>query len=505
MRRTHLIRVCVLSILLLTPFSILNLRVVGQPAIDEPWFPPSEFSPGGLPSGILFYDIAEFSVAPGTSFTARFEDSYGRTRDRFCESDLIYFVFYTSCQGWLFIVEYYPPGSVPDRHWLIYGLWIPAGYWKLGPFIAEPTEPEGLHSWRVFFWCPPNLIDQIYRFTFERTPNVIQTSCFLTVTPDRVYPGHLASISASITPSVPGGTLTISVSVDGISWTTLTSGPASSGSLTTTYTPLSTGVYYFQVKYSGYTYTAPGKKDQYSESYRQATLIVEKIPTTLFLTVPSSTYVGDTIPLSGSISPAFSGGQVIINILGPETQTKYVSIQNGQFGTSCVFTKAGKYSVQAIFNGDEAHGASQSQVLSLEVMKKQTTLSLSVSPSEGSIDVLTKVATEIKVIGRIEPYLSVPIEIKITHPDGSIEFKNIQSSTDGQFSLPFAPRASGLCRIEARFLGTDQYEGSLCDTTVSIQQNYMSLITLTLVVLVAIGVGIFIIYKKKAKPLPPPP
>jgi hypothetical protein len=121
-----------------------------------------------------------------------------------------------------------------------------------------------------------------------------------------------------------------------------------------------------------------------------------KARTTLSLTVPPSVHVGDSMTLSGSISPSFSGAQIIINIVGPESRTLYAATKDGQFSASYTPPKVGKYSVEAIFNGDSEHEASRSSAVSFEATKMPTSLTLSVSPAEGSIDVLTKSVTELK-------------------------------------------------------------------------------------------------------------
>lgn len=128
-------------------------------------------------------------------------------------------------------------------------------------------------------------------------------------------------------------------------------------------------------------------------------------------------------------------------------------------------------------------------------MKILVRISLSISPSEGSIDILTKAATEMKIMGRVEPSIRIPIEIRINHPDGSIESKTVQSSANGQFSLSFTPRASGLCRIEAQFAGNEQYESSQYETKVNIYQNYNTALAIVVLV-VGVSVGSVVLLRK---------
>jgi hypothetical protein len=223
-----------------------------------------------------------------------------------------------------------------------------------------------------------------------------------------------------------------------------------------------------------------------------------KARTTLSLRVPPSVHVGDRMTISGSISPSFSGAQIIINIVGPESRTLYTTTKDGQFNASYTPPKVGKYSVEAIFNGDSEHEASRSQAVSFETTKMPTSLTLSVSPTEGSIDVLTNSAAELRITGRIEPGIRTSIQVDIWQPDNRKVTRIVETSTDGKFSISLTPTALGPYIIEARFQGDEQHEGSSNQITVNVRASYNTVILIgVIIVLIIVAIGLTRIRKRK--------
>lgn len=499
--------------IILTLFLFVSVpKTLGQPALNEPWTPPSQFTPEthyfASSSKLSSQSIGTVKPGPGLIFIAKIIDAYGNEKGTFSESDLIYFVFYTNSPGWLFIVEYYPPGSIPDRHWLMYGLSVPSsGYWLIGPFIAEATEPEGLHTWRAFYSSLGTLADNIYRWTFERTPNVIPTSCNIAVSAQKVNIHTPVSVTVSVTPLPQGGLLTISVSTDGTTWTQIASGDASSGTITATYTPASAMTYQFLAKYLGYTYVAPGVKNQYSGSFGQTSVLVVLIETTLSVSTPASIFVGDAAAISGYISPAFSAAQIVIQIVGPETTTSYATTQNGQYSFSYTPEKAGTYSVQAVFKGDPDHSGSQSSVISFEAKKIPTSLTLTASPQSGSIDVVTQASTVITISGTVSGNkggISVPVNLTYTSSSGQTYLDATTTDVNGYFSRTFAPKSPGKWTMKAAFLGDDKYEASSSQISVNVETSYTTLLIIVAFVLI-VAAGLLLFMKRRVRKPPPPP
>lgn len=56
--------------------------------------------------------------------------------------------------GWVYIYEYLPPSSDISGRWIAYKWEVPQnGIWKLGPFTPEQNEPEGVHTYQVWYYA----------------------------------------------------------------------------------------------------------------------------------------------------------------------------------------------------------------------------------------------------------------------------------------------------------------------------------------------------------------
>jgi hypothetical protein len=55
--------------------------------------------------------------------------------------------------GWLYIYEYFLAGEDLQGRWIAYKWQLPeSGIWRLGPFTAGNSEPEGEHVYRIWFY-----------------------------------------------------------------------------------------------------------------------------------------------------------------------------------------------------------------------------------------------------------------------------------------------------------------------------------------------------------------
>ncbi|MEM2614378.1 MAG: hypothetical protein QXO15_09195 [Nitrososphaerota archaeon] len=174
-------RVKGLFLLLLVTLSFISLAGLAlpqasaqeePPSPEEEWYPyvPEEAKP-------LLGDLS-LSVAPGgatTALTARLLDLNLNVRREFYVGDGMIFEFSTNFPRFLiWIYEWYPPGHVPRGHWLLQavGPFSGGGTYRLGVFLPEPTEPEGLHVWKCWLldltswrWATA-----IIRFNFKEHP-----------------------------------------------------------------------------------------------------------------------------------------------------------------------------------------------------------------------------------------------------------------------------------------------------------------------------------------------
>jgi hypothetical protein len=91
------------------------------------------------------------SAPPGVK--AVFTSVPARDDNRITAGDTWYLDIDINAPGWLYIYEYYPKGGDPTGKWTAYKWRLKeSGVWKLGPFSASATEPEGQHIYRIWFY-----------------------------------------------------------------------------------------------------------------------------------------------------------------------------------------------------------------------------------------------------------------------------------------------------------------------------------------------------------------
>lgn len=90
--------------------------------------------------------------APGSIVSAYLVNSYGQVMTNLYRNEACYLVVSFDGPGYFYLWEYYPSGVAPYGHWLTYRWYRPyAGVWKIGPFVAEPSDPPGRYFWRMWF------------------------------------------------------------------------------------------------------------------------------------------------------------------------------------------------------------------------------------------------------------------------------------------------------------------------------------------------------------------
>ena len=110
---------------------------------------PDEIKPAVdfLPEGPSSQDK---NAPPGV--IATFTSVLERDNNRIASGDKWFLDIDINAPGWLYIYEYYPAGSNPLGKWIAYKWRLKeSGMWNLGPFSATGDEPEGQHTYRVWF------------------------------------------------------------------------------------------------------------------------------------------------------------------------------------------------------------------------------------------------------------------------------------------------------------------------------------------------------------------
>lgn len=124
---------------------------------DESWYPPEESGEPLMQPGVESKSSSVYyqPVQPGTPpylQGAYFIDQAGQNRTQFGDEPF-YLVVQANSAGYFYVAEYYPAESGRQPEWLIYRHYLDhAGSWTLGPYYAEPSEPAGKHTWKLWLY-----------------------------------------------------------------------------------------------------------------------------------------------------------------------------------------------------------------------------------------------------------------------------------------------------------------------------------------------------------------
>jgi len=232
------------------------------------------------------------------------------------------------------------------------------------------STPEGKYS---DTYTPPSLGSWSVKASWEgdstyggaTSPSVsfnvskISTTISCSVSSTSISIGSSLTVSGSITPARPSVTVTISYRSDG-SWSSLTTVASSSdGSYSYTWTPTFVGSYQLKASWEG-------DSSHIGAASTAESVTVAKISTTISCSVsPSEVTEGDSITVSGSISPTVSGKTITLTYKKPDGSTFDRTVTTGSDGSYSDSYKSeaiGSWSVSASWAGDSTHeGASSSK------------------------------------------------------------------------------------------------------------------------------------------------
>lgn len=144
---------------------------------DEEWYPPEPSSPRiymGYYAGISGFIASAPSPA---AITLLLLDINDKVRSEFYGSEMFYTRFISPFKRFfIYLYEWYPPGTVPSGHWLIYA-WGPieagsGAIVNIGYFYPEINEPIGLHTWKCWLYDPDydRWATGIVRFNYYKYP-----------------------------------------------------------------------------------------------------------------------------------------------------------------------------------------------------------------------------------------------------------------------------------------------------------------------------------------------
>lgn len=132
---------------------------------------------------------------------------------------------------------------------------------------------------------------------------------------------------------------------------------------------------------------------------------------------------------------------------------------NGSFTDIFQPPIAGKWSISAIWRGDETHFGTLSNVENLYVEEIPTSLTCSINT-----DTIT-IGERIEISGKITPPLSSKIiDLEFTRPDESKLKLQAMTRSDGLFKTDYEPDKVGLWTVRARFTGDKIHRSSQSST-----------------------------------------
>jgi len=508
-----------LCILMMLQFSTMA-AAQGEPPLPpedptQPWFPPND---GELPGQIYTLTLTT-TTTTGGPFMTWFTDAQGNRKTEFQGSDVVFFFIQTNfARSRVWVAEYYPPGSSPSRHWLIWRQFLGnAGQWMWGPFIFEQLEPQGTHSWRIWMLdlTTGAQVDNIARFNYKTqggaTVTRLSASAASLKTTDSVTLTSTTTDQSGI--PVSGGTITMSYN-SGSGWNGLPgcSGPVSAGSYTCTWKPGNPGTYSVRADYTG--------QGNYQPSSSQAVAIEVEIPESALSidAKPSQVNVGDNVVISGRLTESASGNPivgayVIISLTSSAGSTPATAQTDaaGAFSYNYKPSKAGDFTVQASYAGDKLHKPTVAPSVSFTATSMPVKITLEADKADVGRDIITGSTPSITLTGSTDPQLAnVPIRIEIKGPEPTTD--SVTTEVDGSFSYEFTPPAEGSYKIVAYYDGSDQYaKAQSTATKITVGPDWtIALVIVGLVAILAV-VGIAYwrgwIHRGKGQPgiLPPPP
>jgi hypothetical protein len=296
------------------------------------------------------------------------------------------------------------------------------------------------------------------------TLTIAKTTTTISITPSTTTPtaGSTLQVTADISPSAtlstpPSGTVTIML--DGVSEGTATVTSGSPATATLSFTVPTTGTHTLTATYSGDT--------NYSSSTTTSSVTInvsKSTPTVVVTPATLSPGVGSTLQLTASISPPSSGGTapsgtVNFTLDGTPVGTALVTSGSPSTATLTINTPAiGSHTIQASYSGDGNYNTASSSVVTINVGRGSTTLTVTpatTSPLGGSTMLVT--AT-----------LSTGSTALTTVPTGTITF-TLDGSTVGSGSVVNGTTASinitvptsGIHALQASYSGDTNFISSV--------------------------------------------
>lgn len=168
------------------------------------WLPPTPASDGrvlDIPGAWTLQEAPSLPVA-GTKVNiaqAYFVNTEKSAKTQFIAQDGWYLIVQVNMSGRLYLYEYAPPDSIPKGRWLGYNTPISEGTWQIGPFYAQPMEPEGEHVWKLWLFSQPDWATATSTFTYLRKEYTDPPEIAFTAEPAAIKSGESGMLAWNVT------------------------------------------------------------------------------------------------------------------------------------------------------------------------------------------------------------------------------------------------------------------------------------------------------------------
>ncbi len=274
---------------------------------SEPWYPPPPEDGGESFTGDTPPFLSGGGQPPGPGarcaiLSAFMQDQVGNARTEFIGNEQFYLNITVSVvpgtNTTLCVAEFFPTGTL-GSHWLYYHWPVAAsGTWRFGPLYAQPLEPEGIHTLKIWLTdntLPIHVDEYLVRFSYlsqkeeakpeePAVPADIPTSINVSLASTSIKVNETVSVFAVVNPA-NAGSVTVEQSKDGIVWIPIGSG-AATGTVTGQFMPTEAGTYFIHARCTEYLDSAANKKYLASESSPVTLEVTTAFNWVLYVVVP---------------------------------------------------------------------------------------------------------------------------------------------------------------------------------------------------------------------------
>jgi 5-hydroxyisourate hydrolase-like protein (transthyretin family) len=204
-------------------------------------------------------------------------------------------------------------------------------------------------------------------FDVSLTPSYI----YLTLSPSTIRLGETITLTGYISPAHSYQSINLYYSKSGNEWFLLTTVTTDSeGYFSYPWTSDSVGTFYMKAEWSG-------DSDHQDATSEVCTATVSKASSSITIAVSSSSIdLGETILLSGEVSPTHSDVKVEIYVSGDGIQwsflTSIITDVQGRYTYQWSPTSSGTYYLKACWSGDADHTGDESNISTIEVNSSTT-------------------------------------------------------------------------------------------------------------------------------------